>query len=101
MKAEVSGYLYMDTNANGRQDRFEVGASGLTVQLLDSNGTIMDTTVTGRDGRYRFNSFHETGQYQVRVVLLTNLAAAKTTRDVLISRGGMTLSGMNFALSLA
>ena len=58
---------------------------------------VVDTTITGRDGRYRFTSFAETGDYQVRVVLPTRFAAAKPARDVLISRGGLTIGGMNFA----
>jgi hypothetical protein len=61
----------------------------------------MDTAVTGRDGRYHFSSFNETGDYQVRVVLPSRFTTAQTTRDVLISRGGLTISGINFGLAVA
>jgi hypothetical protein len=99
MNGEINGQVFVDVNGNGRQDRFENPLAGVTVQLLNDEGTIMDTAVTGRDGRYRFKSFDETGDYQVHVVLPTRFTSAVTTRDVLVSRGGVTISGINFALT--
>src|SRR4029079_3586847 len=61
MNASVSGQVFLDANHNGRQDRTETALAGITVQLLNDEGTIVDTAVTGRDGRYRFSSFSETG----------------------------------------
>ncbi len=101
MKAQINGQVFFDINGNGRQDRFENGRAGITVQLLNDEGTIMDTAVTGRDGRYRFTSFNETGDYQVNVVLPSRLTSTQTVRDVLISRGGVTISGVNFGLLFA
>jgi hypothetical protein len=99
MNAEINGQVFVDVNGNGRQDRFDNALAGVTVQLINDEGTIMDTAVTGRDGRYRFRSFDETGDYQVHVVLPARLTTALTTRDVLVSRGGVTISGINFALT--
>jgi hypothetical protein len=99
MNAEINGQVFVDINGNGRQDRFDNPLAGVTVQLIDDEGTIMDTAVTGRDGRYRFRSFDETGDYQVHIVLPTRLTTARTTRDVLVSKGGVTISGINFALT--
>jgi peroxidase len=99
MNAEISGQVYFDSNVNGRQDRFEVGMAGVQVQLLDDTGAIMATTTTGRDGRYRFKDFNETGDYQVRVVVPARMKAAQATRDILVSRGGLAIGGVNFALS--
>ena len=99
MNAEINGQVFVDVNGNGRQDRFDNGLAGVTVQLLNDEGTIVDTAVTGRDGRYRFRSFDETGDYQVRVVLPTRFTSALTTRDVLVSKGGVTISGINFGLT--
>ncbi len=98
MNAEVNGRIFMDLNGNGRQDRFEQGIAGVRVQLINDEGTVVDTTFTGRDGGYRFTSFNETGNYQVRIVAPFRLRAALTTRNVQISRGGVTLSGINFGL---
>jgi hypothetical protein len=99
MNAQINGQVFVDANGNGRQDRFETGLAGVTVQLLSGEGTVMSTAVTGRDGRYRFKSFEETGDYQVRVVLPSRFTAALTTRDVPISKGGVTISGVNFGLA--
>lgn len=101
MNASISGQVFLDSNHNGRQDRFENALAGITVQLLDDEGTVMNTAVTGRDGRYHFSSFGETGDYQVRVVLPSRFTTAQTTRDVLISRGGLTVSGINFGVAVA
>jgi hypothetical protein len=99
MKAEINGKVFVDVNGNGRQDRVETGLAGITVQLLNPGGTLMDTAVTGRDGRYHFRSFEETGDYQVRVVLPTRFTTALATRDVLVSKGGVAISGVNFGLT--
>jgi hypothetical protein len=99
MSAEINGQVFVDSNGNGRQDRLEVAFAGVTVQLLSHEGTIMGTAVTGRDGRYRFRSFDETGNYQVRVMLPTRFTSALTTRDVAITKGGVTVSGINFGLT--
>ncbi len=98
LQAEVNGLVFVDSNANGRADRFEIALPGVKVQLLNDEGAIVATTVTGRDGRYHFTSFSETGDYQVRIVLPSRLTTNVTTRDVLISRGGLTISGINFGL---
>src|SRR4029079_9453557 len=58
-----------------------------------------DTAITGRDGRYHFRSFEETGNYQVRVVLPTRFTTGLTTPDVLVSTGGVTISGVNCGLT--
>jgi hypothetical protein len=101
LNAEISGQVYYDANGSGWQDRFEPALPGVKVELLNDEGVVVDTTTTNRDGRYRFASFAETGDYQVRVVLPTRYAVAKPVRDVLISRGGLSIGGMNFALTLA
>jgi hypothetical protein len=99
MNAEINGQVFADINGNGRQDRLDSPLAGITVQLLNDEGIIMDTAVTGRDGRYRFRSFNETGDYQVHIVLPARLTTALTARDVLVSKGGVTISGINFALT--
>jgi hypothetical protein len=98
MSAEVNGQVFSDNNANGRQDRTEQGIPGVEVQLLNDEGAVLASTRTGRDGRYRFASFPETGNYTVRVVPTLRLTTASTDRAVLISRGGLTVSNVNFGL---
>lgn len=102
MRAELTGQVFLDTNGNGRTDRREAGLARVTVELLDDEGEVVATTVTDRNGRYRFTQFRETGDYQVRIVLPSQLTATtKTVREVWISRGGQTVSDYNFGVKLS
>lgn len=98
MSAEVGGQVYVDANANGRQDRMELGVPGVQLELLNDEGDVVATTRTGRDGRYRFTSFSETGDYTVRVVPPARLTSSVATRAVLVSRGALSLGGVDFGL---
>lgn len=100
LSSEINGQVFLDSNVNGRQDRFEAAVPGIQVQLLNDEGVVVDTTRTGRDGRYRFTRFDETGDYTVQVVLPSRLTAKATPRDVLISRGSQTVGGVDFALKV-
>ncbi|HBL26471.1 MAG TPA: hypothetical protein DD490_06520, partial [Acidobacteria bacterium] len=42
--------VWRDVNANGLQDDGATGLVGVTVELLNSGGTVIATTVTGADG---------------------------------------------------
>jgi hypothetical protein len=64
----------------------------VTVELLSDDGEVIDTTVTDRSGNYRFRSFTETGDYQIR------LADTGETLDVLISNGSTRLRGLDFVV---
>jgi hypothetical protein len=98
MEAELTGRVFNDTNRNGRQDFRENALPGVSVELLDDEGEVIATTTSDRNGRYRFDDFAETGDYQVRVVVPSGMTTARSTRDVLISRGEVTVSGINFGL---
>jgi hypothetical protein len=99
MRAEATGQVYLDGNGNGRQDRREQGLNGITVELLDDEGTVIATTVTNSRGRYSFDAFRETGDFQVRIVVPNRFrATTATTIDLLISRGDETVAGLNFGL---
>lgn len=52
----VTGRAFSDTNANGLQDGGETGAANVTVQLLNSSGTVIATTTTNSSGAYSFGS---------------------------------------------
>jgi peroxidase len=99
LNSVVTGQAFLDANNNGRQDRVEVGIPGLTVELLDDEGAVAATTVTNARGRYSFSEFQETGDYQVRVVVPSRLrATTATTRAALVSRGDLTVAGLDFGL---
>jgi len=99
LDSEVRGEVYVDGNANGRQDRSEIGLVGVTVELLDDEGEVVATTVTNGRGRYLFSTFHETGDYRVRIVVPNRYrAATRTERAVLVSRGDQAIADVDFGL---
>ncbi|MCY2987061.1 MAG: hypothetical protein NTY19_04235, partial [Planctomycetota bacterium] len=59
----LGDYVWVDANANGLQDAGELGLSGVTVKLLDANGTTPpQTTTTDASGHYGFTA--APGKYQ-------------------------------------
>ncbi len=51
----ISGSTWLDSNANGTDDG-ETPIQGITVDLYDSNGTLIASTTTGPDGSYTFSN---------------------------------------------
>ena len=64
-RVELMGdYVWYDDDYNGIQDENEKGVEGLTVTLLDENGTEINTTTTDANGYYQFEV--EPGTYSIR-----------------------------------
>ncbi|MEA2602424.1 MAG: large repetitive protein [Acidobacteriota bacterium] len=63
----VGDRVWKDANGNGKQDSDEAGISGVTVQLLNSGGTVIATTTTNSSGNYSFTGL-TAGTYTVKVV---------------------------------
>jgi hypothetical protein len=83
----ISGRVFGDGNRDGVPNPHEIGLSGRTMQLLDSNNNVVATTLTDRNGEYRFDHL-SLGTYQVREVLPPN--AINTTalpKPITITRG--------------
>ncbi|WP_442512001.1 peroxidase family protein [Novipirellula sp. SH528] len=77
--------------------RPSVPMEGVTVELLDSDGNVVDATVTDRAGNYEFGSFDHTGAYHVRIAASNEMeTVGLDTVDTLISSGDMHLKGINF-----
>jgi len=57
--------VWMDDNGNGAQDLGEKGVAGVTVTLLDENGSVVGTTTTDANGKYEF-VIKEPGKYKVK-----------------------------------
>ena len=54
--AQVGDLVFIDTNGNGVYDAGVDGlAEGVTVDLLDENGAVVDTTTTDANGEYCFD----------------------------------------------
>ncbi|MEM6795859.1 MAG: SdrD B-like domain-containing protein, partial [Acidobacteriota bacterium] len=80
--ANIQGRVWFDMDAEGDQDAGEAGLETVTVELLDSSGSVVMTTETGPDGMYMFEGVLD-GNYTVRVVDQTLPAAAdRPTFDI-------------------
>nr|WP_146406984.1 peroxidase family protein [Allorhodopirellula heiligendammensis] len=102
MQAEVRGTVgtsapqssSLSSSRKSNADRLPtIGVEGAVVELLNDSGEVIDATATDRNGNYRFRSFTETGDYQIR------LAATGETLDVLISSGSTRIRGLDLRLA--
>jgi protocatechuate 3,4-dioxygenase beta subunit len=62
----VGDKVWKDTDGDGVQDSGEPGISGVTVQLLNSSGTVLATDTTDSSGNYGFSGL-ASGTYKVKV----------------------------------
>ena len=64
--AEIHGRVYHDLNNDGRfQNQNEDGISGVTIQLFDDNGNLVDQIQTDSEGQYWFTGLLA-GTYKVQ-----------------------------------
>ena len=63
----ISGMVFVDGNGDCLRDPSEPPLAGVTVELRDAGGRLIDTTVTDSSGRYSFNNLGP-GEYQVREI---------------------------------
>jgi hypothetical protein len=54
LPSTISGLVYFDANNDGLHQSAESGIAGNTIQLFDSGGNLLATTVTDSTGRYTF-----------------------------------------------
>src|SRR5262249_8154967 len=90
------------------------GFPGITVQLQDSSGNVLATTKTDLGGHYSFNQLSgpaanpdnasgvsATGDYQIVLLLPSTLhQTTPSPSTILISRGGLDVTGVNFGVNL-
>jgi uncharacterized repeat protein (TIGR01451 family) len=85
--AGLGDYVWWDQNHDGLQTAGEPGFAGVTVNLLDSSGTLVATTTTDAAGLYRFDHLRPSSTYTVCI------AAASSAPGGPIA--GFTLTGAN------
>src|SRR6266545_1012626 len=84
----VSGTVFSDLNGNGTPDVGEGGLGGVTIQLLDSNGTVIATATTAGNGSYVFSGVTP-GSYTVREIDPTGyISTSANNVPVSIATGG-------------
>jgi len=74
-KASIGDFVWEDANYNGIQDSGEKGIANVTVKLLSSTGTVLQTTTTDANGKYGFDV--DAGSYKVQVVKPTGYYVTK------------------------
>ena len=65
MTASITGTIFSDLDFDGVQDSGEAGLENFEIQLLDSNGNIIETEITDANGFYEFANL-DFGPYIVR-----------------------------------
>jgi hypothetical protein len=63
-KASLGDRVWYDNNRDGDQDAGEPGIAGVTVQLMDANSNVLQTTTTDAFGNYIFTNLNS-GLYRV------------------------------------
>lgn len=100
----VGDTVWLDSNRNGVQDTGEAGLAGVHVELLDSNGELLDEAVTDAAGHYAFEvkgraevpdidgvDVTTDGLYTVRIAA-DNLAANGALRGYSCTSGPLELT---------
>ncbi len=64
-KSSLGDYVWNDADANGLQDAGEAGISGVSVQLYDAAGNLIQTTSTDGNGYYSFTDL-QPGSYSLK-----------------------------------
>ncbi|MCB0690437.1 MAG: carboxypeptidase regulatory-like domain-containing protein [Saprospiraceae bacterium] len=65
-RVSIGSTVFVDDNDNGIQDPGEAGIPDLTLQLLDDQGNVLETTMTDENGNYIFDNLVP-GVYQVKI----------------------------------
>ena len=60
--------IWLDANANGIQDTGEIGLADITINLFDTNQTLIDTTTSDSSALYQFNNL-TLGDYYLELVI--------------------------------
>jgi peroxidase len=82
----ISGEVFLDKNSSGVLQRGDNGLAGVQVNLLDSQGNIVDTTKTDRSGDYTFKQMG-LGTFTVQIVAPAGSSVTSSTQTVTLTKG--------------
>jgi len=89
--------IQFESSHRNRGGTRQVGVAGVTIELLDNAGNLLDLTVTDRQGNYRFRSIAETGDCTVRLAASNSVVSVSSSiLDLLVSNGATKLRGLDF-----
>lgn len=103
----VSGTVITDNNANGVRDTGDTGRTGVTVELLDAQGNVVETVETDVEGNYRFAGVLP-GTYQLRFAAPDGTVISPQGADNVADANGVVpltvkfddVTGVNAAVTL-
>ena len=102
-RASIEGQVHVDTDRDGRFDRGEPLAAGMTVELVEAeSGEVVASTTTDDRGHYRFDVLDgiRTADYFVRALVGTNSSSATPASGIVsITRGEQFLQHVDVALA--
>lgn len=84
------GVIYIDTNGNGIQEAGEIGLQGVSLDIVDTNNSIIASTTSQNAGEYLFTQL-SAGDYQIIV----------TDTNGILSNALLTTANMPFSLNLS
>ena len=67
IKVNLGDKVWLDNNKNRKQDSNEVGLQGIKVELYDTNGKFLTSTLTNKQGFYSFSNL-DAGEYTVKFI---------------------------------
>ncbi|MFL5243558.1 MAG: choice-of-anchor E domain-containing protein [Gemmataceae bacterium] len=76
--ATISGFVYYDVNNNGIMDAGEIGLANSQVQLKDSTGAVVATTVSDGQGFYKFDANQTVGTAPTTQTIQLHFDPSKT-----------------------
>ena len=94
-QSSISGMKFNDLNRNGKQDANEQGLQGWTIQLKDTKGNVIASTVTGADGTYTFTNV-ASGTYKVREVHQHGWKRMSKNPKAIVVTPGTVVTGVTF-----
>ncbi len=104
MRAAITGSVTMapTVESNRRNLGGTTGVSDVLVELLDTDGEVVDSATTNSRGQYRLDNVVETGRYTQRVTPKASMVVSSPSSiSIVVSRGDVRLRDLNFQLANA
>ncbi len=76
----IGNYIWFDLDGDGSQDANESGLANINIELVDSDGNTIATTISDENGFYLFDDI-VTGNYFIRIVEISDLFIATRSFD--------------------
>ncbi len=89
LSGEISGMVYHDNDADARIGEDETGYPDMLIELLDTDGTVLDTRYSDANGQYAFDGLAP-GRYIVRFSAQAECGFSGSERSM--TRGGVQKS---------